>query len=162
MEHTKHLWRAVLILLIGLILAVVGRHFLIPKSFGERGFYRFDSVAEYASKPVEHGDANSCSSCHQPVCETAKGGKHATVACQGCHGALSTHVKNNAKFANATVDKSPEMCLLCHEKLRARPEAFPQIDVMEHLVGNSVISKGEAIPEEVCVTCHDVHNPGMK
>lgn len=162
MEHTKHIWRAALILVVILIAAIIGRHFMIPKSFGGHGFYRFDSVAEHMAKPVVHGNVDSCQPCHAKECDTVKAGKHATNSCQNCHGPLSSHVKDNAKIADATIDKSPKVCLNCHQKLRARPESFPQIDVMDHLASNGAISKGEAIPDEVCVTCHDTHNPGLK
>jgi hypothetical protein len=162
MEHTKHIWRASILLILIAVGAVVGRHFLVPESFGEQGFYRNDSLAEYKALPVRHGDADSCLSCHKTECDAIKGGKHATVSCQGCHNILSAHAKDNAKIADAPVDKTPSACLLCHGRLRARPETFPQIDAMEHLIKNGVISKGEAIPDEACITCHDVHNPGNK
>ena len=162
MEHTKHIWRAVFLLIGIAVCSITGRHFLVPKSFGLQGFYRNDSLGEYMAKPVIHGGDDSCRSCHQPIFDAKLGGKHATNRCEGCHGPLAKHVKDNAKIANAVVDKSSDICLRCHEKLVARPENFPQIDIKEHLVGNGVIAAGEPIPAESCIVCHDVHSPGVK
>jgi hypothetical protein len=160
MEHTKHIWRAVLLLLLLGLSAVAGRHFLIPPSFGTQGFYRYDSLAEYMAKPVIHGPANACRECHQPIVESEIKGKHASQSCEGCHAPLSVHVADNKKIADMPSKGSNEWCANCHGKLRARPQTFPQIDVTEHLVKNGVISAGDPIPKNACTTCHDVHSPG--
>jgi len=159
MEHTKHMWRAVLVLIVIAVAAVVARHFLIPESFGAQGFYRFDSLGEYMAKPAVHGDVAACHTCHQPVYDIAQTGKHATVSCEVCHGPLSAHVKDTEKSADALINRSNGTCVQCHEKLRARPEEFPQLELTEHLESSGVISPGEPIPEEVCIACHDAHNP---
>ena len=118
-------------------------------------------IADFEAKPVIHGGADSCLPCHQKEVDGAKKGKHATNACEGCHGPVTAHVKDNAKFANATVDKSMDLCTRCHEKLQARPKEFPQIVPGEHLVKVGAISAGEAIPKDACLTCHDAHSPGI-
>ena len=49
MEHSKHIIRAVLLLIaIGVAFFVV-QHFLVPSSFGDYGHYRSDSIAEIAA-----------------------------------------------------------------------------------------------------------------
>lgn len=158
MEHTKHIWRAVLILIVAAVGGISARHFLVPKSFGQAGFYRYDSLAEYMSKPLVHGAADACNACHQPIVDAKASGKHAGLSCEGCHGPLADHVKGNAKSADAVVNRSNDLCLLCHEKLLARPKTHPQIDPTEHLIANGVISPGEPIIEEACIVCHDVHS----
>jgi hypothetical protein len=160
MEHTKHIWRAVLLLVLVAIAAIVGRHFMVPASFGDKGFYRYDSLAEFMSKPVIHGDVDSCRSCHQAAFDTEKKGKHTSVSCEVCHGPLAAHARDNAKFADAQIDRSHNLCLKCHQKLRAKPEKYPQIEATEHLVKNGAISEGEPIPEGACIACHDPHSPG--
>lgn len=159
MEHTKHIWRAVFLLIGAVIVAVVARHFMIPRSFGDKGFYRYDSLGEHRSKPPIHGAVDACGACHQPAFDAKKTGKHVSVSCEVCHGPLSDHVKDNAKIAKAPVDKSYTLCLRCHEKLKARPETFPQVEPTEHLIAEGAIATGEPIPEEACIACHDVHSP---
>ncbi len=53
MENTKHIWRAVILLLILLVAVVLGRQFLIPESFGEMGFYRGKALEEFMAKEME-------------------------------------------------------------------------------------------------------------
>lgn len=67
MGHTKHLWRAVLLLIMLGGGSIVGRHFLIPQSFGESGFYRYDSLYDYMKQPISHGGNASCTPCHEEL-----------------------------------------------------------------------------------------------
>ncbi len=47
MEHARHVFRAVLLLIAGLVVFFIVRTLLVPKSFGEaHAPYRFDNVAE--------------------------------------------------------------------------------------------------------------------
>lgn len=159
MEHTKHIWRAVLILIAAAIGGICFQHFMVPESFGETGFYRHDSLAEYMAQPLVHGDTGSCAACHQKNADTKAAGSHAGLSCEPCHAPLSAHVQDNAKYADMPLNKSKDLCLNCHLKLRARPEKHPQIDPVEHLVAQGVISAGEPVPDEACISCHDPHSP---
>ncbi len=94
MEHTKHLWRALGILVVVAVSGVVIRHFAIPDSFGEAGSYRYDALAEIASKPVVHGNDISCRECHADMAETKAAGKHAPVRCEVCHAPVTTHARD--------------------------------------------------------------------
>ncbi len=132
---------------------------MVPASFGAKGFYRYDSLAEHMDKPLIHGGRDACVSCHQTVVETESKGKHASQSCEVCHAPLSTHVKDGQKIATMPSNATCQWCGICHSKLQARPASFPQIDIGEHLVKNGVIAAGEPIPEEACTTCHDAHNP---
>ena len=159
MEHTKHLWRAVLILVFVGIVGIMVRHFLIPQSFGLTGFYRHDSLAEFMAAPVVYGGPVSCTKCHKEVAKEKAEGGHASVSCEVCHGPVSGHAKDGEKIADMPVNRSYTLCAYCHQKLRARPESMPQVDFREHLVGEELIGPDEPIPENVCSVCHEVHNP---
>lgn len=161
MEHTKHLWRAGLILLAVTVVAIVGRHFLIPSSFGDHGFYRYDSLGEFMAKPAIHGGAQSCEPCHADQAKARKEGKHASVSCEICHAPAAKHAEGDVKVADMPVDRSYILCAYCHRTLRARPESMPQVDPVKHLMEMEVIAKGEAIPEGACGACHDVHSPSV-
>ncbi len=154
MEHAKHIIRAVLLIVIGLLVFVVGRHFAIPESFGMYGSYRFDSVAEFTSDAPVHGAPGACAACHDEEAETLSGGKHSTVSCEVCHGPLGAHVRDNDWFAEMPVRRSHALCALCHERLAARPKEFPQVVLSDH-----VADGGAEMSESVCSECHHAHNP---
>ncbi|MDT8367183.1 MAG: hypothetical protein RRA15_11970, partial [bacterium] len=69
MEHTKHLWRAVLIIVIVIALYIVGRVVIVQAlypTFGKYGPYRGDALREEKALQVQHGaGAESCASCHE-------------------------------------------------------------------------------------------------
>jgi len=157
MEHTKHIWRAVLILLVLLVAAVVSRHFLIPESFGEQGFYRADTLHELREQAVVHASAGACAECHADIAETIAASHHATVSCEVCHAPLSYHAANGEKIADMPVNRSHELCALCHQTLDARPATFKQVDIIQHLGDMDVVDPGQEIPAGTCVTCHAVH-----
>src|SRR3990172_5883972 len=114
MEHTKHIWRAVLILAFFAIVGFTGRHFLIPPSFGEVRFYRYDSLRDFMRQPVRHGGSASCAACHQDTMTTKAEGRHAGVSCEVCHAPLAVHVQGEEKIGPMPVNRSHELCALCH------------------------------------------------
>lgn len=158
MEHTRHIRRAVLLLLLLGGGAILARHFLIPPSFGEMGFYRYDSVFEFIAKEPRHGAPGACAECHPEVAEAKALGGHAAVACEVCHAPLATHVTMGEKTADMAIDRSWTLCAYCHQRLRARPADFVQIDLHEHLD----LAPGSSIPPQACLECHDtegIHSP---
>jgi hypothetical protein len=163
MEHTKHIIRAMLLLVVAAVLFVCVRHFMIPESFGAYGHYRYDSVAEFTAYSPVHGTTGICADCHDEQGESLSDGKHSSVACETCHAPLSTHVatdvetggmKKKDKGGDMVVRRSYELCAWCHQRLEARPKEFPQVVIRDH-----VSEKGEEMAEGVCLECHDVHNP---
>ncbi|HUT53679.1 MAG TPA: cytochrome C [bacterium] len=158
MEHSKHIWRVFILLAVGVVFVVSGRHFLVPASFGKMGHFRFDSIGEYMAKPVMHGNDASCRKCHQDKYDAHEMGKHAAVRCENCHGPLALHVANGEKSADAQVVRSWELCAWCHQPLQARPKDFPQVDFREHLISEDIPVKG-TIPPKICFMCHDPHDP---
>ena len=161
MEHTKHIWRAVLILVVFLIGSIVCRHFVIPKSFGKEGPYRYDSLLEFMEKAPVHGESTSCRDCHGDLQGDWDMGKHATVPCETCHAPLVEHVQDGEKIAPMTTEKPITLCGYCHQALRAKPKDFPVVVVKEHLVEMG-LDPGEEIPPDICTSCHDPHDPSLE
>ncbi len=154
MEHAKHIIRAVLLLVIAATLFVLARHFAIPQSFGVYGAYRAASVTEHAAKEPQHGAAGSCAGCHDEQADVKAEGKHANLSCESCHAPLAVHVRDDQKVGPMTIPTPIEVCSWCHQKLRARPEAFPQVVFASH-----VAEHDETMTDSVCLECHNAHNP---
>jgi len=159
MKHTSHIIRFAVVLVALVAGLFTLRIFLVPASFGVQqdysyGFHRGASDAEQETLPVLYTDSGKCSQCHAAETEAWKGGKHAGVACETCHGNWQAH--NNNTKDKAGKDSSAEACLLCHAALDARPADFPQIaDMKKH-----VEDKGGAYEKGMlCVGCHNAHDP---
>jgi hypothetical protein len=158
MEHTKHIWRAIF-LLVGLGVAfVTGREFMIPGSFGKAGHYRYDSLQSYMAQPAIHGGRDSCRECHPKEYETASAGKHAELNCETCHGPLAWHAKDGQKIAEMPKVASWKLCAYCHQPLAARPRFIKQVAFAKHLEEQGA-EPGTGVPARVCFLCHKPHNP---
>lgn len=158
MEHSKHIWRGAILLVVLLGFIVLGRHFLVPASFGEMGFYRGDALYEFMDKEPEHGGSRSCAECHDDVAAAKESGRHAAVQCEVCHAPLATHVRDGDKIGDMAVNRSWQLCAYCHRALKGRPAGIAQIDPHEHLE----LAAGDPIPEHACLECHDqdaIHSP---
>ena len=156
MEHAKHILRAVLILVVVVVTLIIVRHFAIPESFGvgDNGAYRLDSVAEYAALPPAHGDVGACADCHDEEAETKSAGKHSSVSCEVCHAPLADHVSAGERVAEMPIRREYSLCAWCHQRLAARPEGFPQVVLPDH-----VTEQETPMSQDVCLECHDAHNP---
>jgi hypothetical protein len=154
MEHARHVFRALLVLAAIMVAITLGRGFLIPKSFGLHGPYRFDNVAEQMSvRPPQHGGVQSCAKCHPTQAEKRAAGSHKTVSCEVCHAPLALHVTGDAKSAAMPVDRTFTLCARCHRKILGRPEKFPQVVLEQHVQG--------PVQGAVCLDCHDPHSPKL-
>lgn len=157
MEHSKHLARMILLVVLVLVVFHIVRTLFTPASFGKYGHYRADNVAEQMAKPVAYAGAASCEACHpERNAQLRGGGAHASVECEMCHAPLALHVGESGKTGEMPRNRSAALCLRCHGRLDARPERFPQIQLEEHLA-----KMGTAMEPEVCVSCHDSHDPKM-
>jgi len=152
--HAKHILRALLLFFLGIVGLIVLRSTMQPETWGEFGSYRGASVAEFGLLPVRHGGAESCAPCHEDEFEEHGSGGHATVNCEFCHAAVSSHAMDDEWFAEMPVPETTDLCVTCHGFLVARPADFPQIDVNDHLEEN------DAEPGSgVCFECHEPHMP---
>lgn len=131
-------------LLVGGMLAA--RHFLLPKTFGERGHYRAAAVTQIEKQPIRYAGREACAMCHSDVAAAQKGGRHQNVSCEVCHGPAADH-------AEAPTDHKPArlrergFCPLCHGYDPSRPTGFPQIDPVAHNA------------PKACISCHNPHRP---
>ena len=162
MENSKHIWRAVILLLGGAAFIVSGRHFLVPESFGKIGHFRYDSIGEYRDKPVMHGNDVSCQKCHADQFAAHEQGKHQAVRCENCHGPVALHADKDKKIGDARVTRSWELCAYCHQPLASRPKDFPQVNFRDHM--NQFLAKEglppkDTAPPRICFLCHDPHDP---
>jgi len=160
MEHTKHIIRAVLLLIVAAVSFVIIRHFLIPETFGAYGHFRAASVTEHAAPAPVHGGVEACADCHDEPSDVWSAGKHVTVSCEVCHAPLGVHVRDEEQVAAMPVDKTFRLCGRCHERLVARRTDFPQVVLRDHVRENGVgLATDDEMKEGVCLECHNAHNP---
>jgi hypothetical protein len=144
--HKGHLVRVAGLFLAGVVAFLVLQALLVPKGFGVYGHYRAGALAENRVRPVAFAGRAACVECHSDVPEAMKGGRHAAVHCEACHGPLAAHAGDPTEKKAVRPD-SKVLCARCHAANVARPARFPQVEAAEH-------SGGEA-----CTTCHVAHNP---
>lgn len=159
MESARHVFRVLSLLLVVVVVVVLGRSFLVPRSYGAYGPYRHDSVAEQASARVPlHGGAASCAACHAKRSEGVAAGAHRAVSCEICHAPLGRHVKAGTKTAEMRIDRSFTACARCHRRIAGRPPKFPQVVLEQHVVEQHASAGVEG---KVCLECHDPHSPKL-
>lgn len=156
MEHARHVFRAVLVLVVVVAAVSIGRSFLVPRSYGLYGPYRADNVQEQMDvRAPRHGGPAACAACHAAQATKRAGGRHAPVSCEVCHGPLSRHVADGKRVASMPVDRSFVLCARCHRKVLGRPEKFPQVVLERHLAEQGA----GPVEGKVCLDCHDPHSP---
>jgi hypothetical protein len=152
MEHSRHVFRALLVLIVVLAVVIIGRSFMKPSSYGLYGPYRHDNVKEQMEiRAPRHAGAASCTPCHAEKAKQRTAGGHRAVSCEVCHGPLSRHVTAGKKSAVMPADPSFTLCARCHRKVPGRPEKFPQVVLEQHVDG--------PVEGKVCLGCHDPHSP---
>ncbi len=148
-KDTGHLVRVVLVFLGGLVLFLGLRAWFVPKSFGQYGHYRGDSLGEIAALPINFAGHETCETCHTDVFDQKKAGKHAGVNCEACHGPQAKHADDPGSVKPVLPDTAV-LCARCHEANSAKPKWFPTVVTSEHAMGMA------------CNTCHVPHNPSLK
>ncbi len=154
MEHARHVVRVVLLVMVVLAVAFLARGFLVPRSYGMYGPYRYDNVREQMNvrRPAHAGPA-ACEQCHPDEATARKAGVHRNVSCEVCHGPFAAHVKEDGSVVTPTVDRSYTLCARCHRKVDGRPAGFPQVVLEEHVSG--------PVEGKVCLGCHNPHSPKL-
>jgi hypothetical protein len=152
MEHARHVFRISLLVAVVLVVVLLARGFLVPKSYGLYGRYRGDNVAEQMNaRPVLHGGAAACGECHGDQAAKRSAGAHRNVSCEICHAPLGAHVKADGSIVKPPIDRNFTLCARCHRKIAGRPAMFPQVDLEQHVNG--------PVEGKVCLQCHDPHSP---
>ncbi len=154
MEHSKHIIRAVLLVIVIAVVFVIVRHVLVPGSYGDYGPFRGDSLAEFAARTPVHGGPGACVECHADEADFVSEEEHGSISCEACHAPLATHAAAGEKTADMAVHRTTALCAWCHQRLVARPATFPQVILVEH-----VTDKGGELAEGICLECHDAHDP---
>ncbi len=62
------------------LLFFVARYFLVPESFGKYGHYRYNSVIENQSKPMNYAGKEACKECHSDKAALIQSGVHVTIS----------------------------------------------------------------------------------
>ncbi len=125
---------------------VVSRHFLLPKTFGERGHYRAAAVESIQQQPIRYAGREACALCHTEIVEAHRNARHQTVACEVCHGPAAAHTEAPTEN-QLPAPRERGYCPLCHGYDPSRPTGFPQIDPVVHN------------PLKPCISCHNPHRP---
>ena len=147
-KDAGHLFRLASVFLVGGVLFLILRSFLVPRSFGEYGHYRGNAITEIAARPISYAGHQVCESCHADVLEVKSKGVHKGVACESCHGPLAKHADDPASVQPAKLDTAV-LCVRCHEANLAKPKNFPQVVSADHSGGAP------------CDTCHHPHSPAI-
>ncbi len=132
----------------GVALLMVARHFLVPKTFGQYGYYRAEAANEVAAMPISYGGSQTCGECHTDIADLKLSSKHRGVACEVCHGPAKNHAEAPDEFTPAK-PTGRGYCPICHGYNPSRPSGFPQILPVVHN------------PGKACMTCHNPHNPTL-
>jgi hypothetical protein len=152
MEHARHVFRVALVLFVVIAAFLLGRGFLVPRSYGVFGPYRADNVAEQmTARAPAHGGVASCAACHKDEAKRREAGAHRSVSCEVCHGPLLRHVVGGEVKGPPLVDRSFSLCARCHRRILGRPEKFPQVILEQHVT--------QKLEGAVCLECHDPHSP---
>jgi hypothetical protein len=145
-KDAEHLFRLAGAFVIGLLLFLVIRSVLVPRSFGRYGHYRAEAIGEIAALPIAYASHQACENCHSDIAETKSKGVHKSVNCEACHGPQAKHVDDPGSAVPSKLDTTV-LCTRCHQANIAKPRTFPQVDPADH-------SSGAA-----CNTCHQPHSP---
>lgn len=141
--------------------------------YAEYGFHPEQNARDWAALTPVYAESSVCQRCHAVEQSEWQAKKHATVACESCHGPLAAHVAaagSGAADAVTAVAAPPTgLCTACHEQSPARPAAFPQVDLASHFADGPCLGchnphslttlHPPAIPHSLdrlpaCVTCH--------
>lgn len=149
----SHLYRLGIVAVVFVVGFLVIRQIATPSSWNYEVWYRGNTLNEAAEQPLMYGGNESCKACHEDTVNKVVELKHKTLSCEGCHGALADHVRDDEKIADATMIKeSVWQCVNCHGNLISKPRSFPQFT-------DEVNKHKEVAQGAVCLKCHDAHDP---
>ena len=134
-KDAGHLFRlAAVFLVIGILVFLGLRAFLVPKSFGEYGHYRGNAIGEIAARPVNFAGHQTCEDlpCRRPGKEESRKARAGQL--RSVSWALAKHADDPASVQPAELDTAV-LCVRCHEANVAKPKAFPQVVSADHSSG---------------------------
>lgn len=146
----KHVLRLISIMVVVLVLAVGGAHYVTDSSFYRFGHFRADVVPELAAGTPQFQGSESCQACHDQISSDWNEGIHVVVQCEACHGKAVGHPDDKKLTVPSDTVR---LCSLCHEAMPARPKSQPQIVINEHPYKHE--------QPLACTTCHNAHTPSL-
>ncbi|OGQ95859.1 MAG: cytochrome C [Deltaproteobacteria bacterium RIFOXYD12_FULL_57_12] len=152
----NHVWRPLIVALVGIALLLTARAVMVPKDFGVNGrsftygFYRKGNVDDWKNFKVKYRGKEYCVECHDDKVTENLASPHKVIECENCHGPAVDHPETPATLP---VDRTRELCLRCHAHL-----AYPQ----SNRAKMPAISPDEHNPGIDCVECHNPHNPDLE
>jgi hypothetical protein len=145
-EDRGHLLRVAALFALGFAIFLLLRALLVPEGFGVYGHYRAAALDANRQRPIGYAGRAACAPCHSDVGDLLRSGRHKSVGCEACHGALARHALD-ASTQKATKPDPRAVCLVCHSPSIAKPAGFPRILPADHA------------PEGSCAECHRPHAP---
>lgn len=152
---SNHVLRPLLVVIALVAILFVVRQAYVPDDFGvhERGYmygwYREGSIGDWKWATAKYQGRESCEPCHEKQVDSISGMPHAAIQCENCHGPATDHPSDPAKLPS---DRTRELCLRCHAKLRYPSSARG---------GLRGIDPGTHHPGPACVACHPPHHPTL-
>ena len=148
----RHAYPVVLLACLAVGAALLIRPYLVPKTFGELGYFRAAAMDDEKARLPRHAGRAACAECHEDIATIHAKDVHATIECETCHGPGWKHIEDPDN--KMLLPRAKENCLTCHRLLDARPGAFPQVDWKKHFEFVGVNEPGTA-----CIRCHSPHEP---
>lgn len=135
------------LLTLGIVVSYgVARHFLVPKTFGQYGWFRGAALEEVAARKPLFSGMGSCDECHSDVIQKLSKFEHGTLSCESCHGPSRAHASDpDVKTPRGKFEDTD--CLRCHLSSPSRPKWLKQVDPLEHY------------RVDHCTGCHLPHQP---
>lgn len=152
----KHFIRPLLVVAALVMVATVARFYFVPDDFGLHGrnftygYYRRSNVEEWENFPVKYQGKEYCNQCHKDKVEENLSSPHRIIQCENCHGPAREHPDNPERLI---IDTSRDLCLRCHAHL-------PYPENIRNTMKS--IADREHNPGELCVSCHNPHNPNLE
>jgi len=144
---SPQLKRPLILLCTIIVIFLITRYFIKPKGFGEKGFYRVQTLDECQVDSAKYVGSNICFDCHDDIVALKDSSEHKNLNCEVCHGPGFKHVETG-EAADIVKPVGREYCGWCHSQNAARPSnLIKQVDIKEHNVENN------------CVECHNPHAP---
>ena len=137
--------RRLLVVFAVLIAGILVVRAMLPTSWKDTAFHVQSTIDRESARPLRYAGSDACTDCHEESA-VKKGGYHANLSCETCHGAARGHVDNPAEV-KPNLPRLREFCVRCHAYNQSRPTGFPQINPAAHN------------PLKACVTCHNPHDP---
>lgn len=152
----NHAWRPLLVVIGAVALLLTVRANVVPSDFGVNGanftygFHRQGSIDDWQAVQVKYRGKEYCRECHEEKVVENLSSPHQVIECENCHGPAVLHPDNPATLG---VDRSRGLCLRCHAAL-----PYPQ----SHRAEMPAIDPDSHNPNQVCMDCHNPHNPNLE